>query len=250
MINAVIVDDEPDSIDTLRVLVNTFLDNVEIIGSATDIKTAYSLIQSHEPDLVFLDIEMGTDTGFDLLELLDNSNFHLIFVTAHEKFALKAIRFSALDYLIKPVSPQELKRSVARLQRFGEPKDDVKKVKHMFTNLLTENRGHHRLSIPTLDGFEFVKISDILYCKADGSYSHIYLKNGEKLTTSKNLKYYSEILEEYSFYRIHSATLINLMYLKKFGKSVGGYVIMEDGSELSVAKSRKNGLLEALSLNS
>lgn len=250
MINAIIVDDEQDSIDTLAALVNTFLDDVEIVGTATDIRTAYGLIKSHEPELVFLDIEMGTDTGFDLLELLDNTNFHLIFVTAHEKFALRAIRFSALDYLVKPVSPQELKRSVARLQCFGGPVDDIKKVKHMFTNLLTENRGHHKLSIPTLDGFEFVKVSDILYCKADGSYSHIYLKNGEKLTTSKNLKYYSEILSEYSFYRIHSATLINLMYLRKFSKSIGGYVIMEDGSELSVSKNRKSGLLEALSLNS
>jgi two-component system LytT family response regulator len=249
MINAIIVDDEQDSIDTLKVLVDTFLDQVEIVGTATDINTAYTLIKKHEPELVFLDIEMGTDTGFDLLELFDDTNFHLVFVTAHEKFALRAIRFSALDYIVKPVSPQDLKRSVARLQRFGVPKDEVKKVKHMFTNLLTENRGHHRLSIPTLEGFEFVKIADILYCKADGSYSHIYLKNKEKLTTSKNLKYYAEILSEYGFYRIHSATLINLMYLKKFGKSVGGYVIMEDGSELSVSKSRKNGLLEVLSLN-
>ena len=250
MIKAVIVDDEQDSIDILKALVNTFLDHVEIIGSATDIKTAYTLIKSHEPELVFLDIEMGSNTGFDLLELFDDTNFRLIFVTAHEKFALRAIRFSALDYIVKPVSPNDLKRAVDRLESAGAPKDQGKKVKQMFTNLLTENIGHHKLTLPTIDGFEFVKISEILYCKADGSYSHFYLTNKQKLTTSKNLKYYSEILTEHAFYRIHSATLINLMYLKKFSKSVGGYVIMEDGSELSVSKSRKNGLLEALSLNS
>lgn len=249
MIKTIIVDDEQDSIDTLKGLVNAFLDHVKIVGTATTINTAYNLIKQHEPKLVFLDIEMGASTGFDLLELFDDTNFHLIFVTGHEKFALRAIRFSALDYLIKPVIPNDLKRAVAKVKTLGMPKNEGEKIKQMFTNLLMENRGHHKLTLPTFDGFEFVKIAEILYCKADGSYSHFHLKGGQKLTASKNLKYFSEILEEYAFFRIHSATLINLMYLKKFSKSIGGYVILEDGSELSVSKSRKNGLLEILSLN-
>lgn len=249
MISTVIVDDEQESIDTLKGLVNTFLENVEIVGSATNIKAAYTLIKLHEPKLVFLDIEMGADTGFDLLELFDDTNFHLIFVTAHEKFALRAIRFSALDYIVKPVSPIDLKRAVARFEALGISTSESEKVKQMFTNLLTENKDHHKLTLPTFDGFEFIKISEILYCRADGSYSHFHLKGGQKLTTSKNLKYYSELLTEYTFYRIHSATLINLMCLRKFSKSVGGFVIMEDGSELSVSKSRRSGLLQVLSLD-
>lgn len=249
MIKTILVDDEQESIDTLSTVINTFVDNVDIVGTATDVKTAYSLIKLHQPKLVFLDIEMGPESGFDLLEIFDEVNFHLIFVTAYEKFALKAIKFSALDYIIKPVNPKELKQAVKKVESLGLVENEGRKVKQMFNNFLTDKRDHHKITLPTFDGFEFIEISNILYCRADGSYSHFHLKDGQKLTTSKNLKFYSEILTEYAFYRIHSATLINLRYIKKFSKSVGGFVIMEDGSELSVSKSRKGGLLELLSLS-
>lgn len=249
MIKTILIDDEQESVDMLSTLINTSFHNIDIVGTATDVKTAYSLINLHQPKLVFLDIEMGSDSGFDLLEIFDDINFHLIFVTAYEEFALKAIKFSALDYIIKPVNPQELKLAVKKFESLGIVENEGRKVKQMFNNFLADKRSNHKITLPTFDGFEFIEVSNILYCQADGSYTHFHLKNGKKLTTSKNLKFYSEMLTEYDFYRIHSATLVNLSYIRKFSKSLGGFVIMEDGSELSVSKSRKGGLLELLSLS-
>ncbi|UTW64009.1 response regulator transcription factor [bacterium SCSIO 12741] len=248
MIKTVLVDDEQKSIDTLSKLIQSFTDNIDIVGTASDLNTAYSIITEQQPKLVFLDIDMGAYSGFDLLELFDEINFHVIFVTAHEKFALKAIKFSALDYIVKPVNPTELKQAVSKVENFNPLQQEGSKVKQMFTNFLTDQKEHHKITLPTFDGFEFVEVSTILYCRADGSYTHFHLQNGHKLTTSKNLKFYSEVLTDYGFYRCHSATLINLRYIKKFIKADGGFVIMEDDRELSVSKSRKGGLLELLSL--
>jgi two-component system LytT family response regulator len=249
MISAVAVDDEMESIDALKGLINAYAPEVRIVGHACSVQKGYELIKEIKPQLVFLDIEMGVNSGFDLLELLDDTNFYLVFITAHEKFALRAIRFSALDYLLKPIVPQELKRVVNKITDVQYKNQEGQKVKHMFNNLLKEDIHQHRLTIPTQEGFEFIKIEDILYCKADGSYSHLILKDGQKRTTSKNLKYYSERLEDYGFYRIHSASLVNLKYVAKYSKAFGGGIIMEDGSELSVSKSRKAGLLALLNFS-
>lgn len=249
MINAIIVDDEQKSIDTLNAVIDTFTPNVNVLKTATQIQEAYTFINTHSPTILFLDIEMGAFSGFDLLELFDEINFHLIFVTAHEEFALKAIKFSALDYLVKPVNPKELKSAIKKVEEIGTRETVDKKVKQMLNNFSIHERDNHKITLATFDGFEFVEVFDILYCKADGSYTHFYLKNGQKITTSKNLKFYADILIDYGFYRNHSATLINLRYIKKYTKSDGGFIIMTDGSELSVSKSRKAGLLNSLSLN-
>lgn len=249
MIQAVIIDDEQKSIDTLSKVIETFTPHVEVAYTTTHLQEGYTFINAHQPALVFLDIEMGGYSGFDLLELFDEINFHLIFVSAYEEFALKAIKFSALDYLLKPVNPAELKNAIKKVEQLGVRESEGRKVKQMLNNFLTNERGNHKITLATFDGFEFVEIDNILYCKADGSYTHFHLKNGQKITTSKNLKFYADILIEYGFYRNHSATLINLRFIKRYSKSDGGYLIMVDGSELSISKSRKAGLLETLSLN-
>ncbi|UTW62812.1 response regulator transcription factor [bacterium SCSIO 12741] len=244
MIKTILVDDEKKSLNILIRLIETHVENIDIIGSATDIDTARELIEESRPQLVFLDIEMGPRSGFDLLESMEEIDFHVIFVTAHEEFALKAIKISALDYLIKPVGIQELKGAVNKVEKQELNAQSGHKITQLVKNFYVESPDLRRITLPTSEGFEFVPIRDILYCRADGSYSHIFLKDGQKITTSKNLKFYSDILEDYAFYRIHNTSLINLRYIRKFGKSAGGYVIMEDGKELSVSKSKKPGLLD------
>jgi two-component system LytT family response regulator len=243
-----LIDDEPRAIETLKKTLLDFVPNVEIIGSANDIDVAYSEINALHPQLVFLDIEMGSHNGFELLERFSEIHFHVVFVTAHEEFALKAIKFSALDYIIKPAGISELKAVVQKVE--AQPKTGAEnlKVKQMFGNFLTPDKNEHKITVAIAEGYEFIKVSDIYYLKADGSYTIFCLKDGKKLTTSKSLKFFESILEGYGFFRIHNSTFINLKYIKRINKAAGGSVIMEDKEEFSISKSRKDEFMELLSL--
>lgn len=243
-----IVDDEQKAIDTLSKALLNFFDNVELVGSANNISDAFATIQQAEPDLLLLDIEMGNESGFQLLEKFDNINFHVAFITAYEEFALKAIKFSALDYIIKPAGIQELKALLTKVQEHPKKQLESQKVKQMFGNFLTGNKGEHKLTLAVADGYEFIKVDDILYLLADGSYTIFHLLDGSKLTTSKNLKFFEGILTGYGFFRIHNSTIINLKYIKRFNKSAGGSVVMENNEEFSLSKSRKEDFMKALSL--
>lgn len=242
-IKAYLVDDEQRASDTLSNLFATFFIQVEIVGSATSVATAYSEIQELKPDLVFLDIEMGNASGFDLLELFDEITFKVVFVTAHEEYALRAIKFSALDYIVKPPSISDLKMLFDKYESVPE-KTQADSIKYLFGNFLTSDKSQHKLTLPIAEGLEFKKVDDIFYIRADGSYSRFALKEGKALTVSKNLKFFDEILGDYGFYRIHNSTLINLKYISRVSKSAGGLVIMEDGQEFSVSKSRKAEFFE------
>lgn len=247
-IRVFLVDDEQRAIEGLSNVLNTFFDNVSIAGFATDIQTAYNQITVRQPDLVFLDIEMGAESGFQLLEKFEEINFHVVFLTAHEEFALKAIKFSALDYLIKPAEVDDLREVIRKVQSSSKNNQSHLKVKHMIGNFLTQEKGEHKITVAVADGFEFVKVADILYLQADGSYSSFHLKSGKIVTTSKNLKFFESILEGYGFFRIHNSTLINLRYIKRMTKTGGGMVIMEDNQEFGISKSRKDEFMNLLSL--
>ncbi|MBI1183022.1 response regulator [bacterium] len=243
-----LVDDEKRAIDTHFKALTQFIDGVEIVGSATAVDEAYDKIIDLQPDLLLLDIEMGNESGFQLLEKFDELNFHVAFVTAHENYALKAIKFSAIDYVIKPASISDLKSLIEKVRKNPIDKGDEKKVRHMMSNILTQEKSEHKLTIALTEGYEFVKIDDIITLKADGSYTQFQLQSGEKLTTSKNLKYFESILEDYGFYRIHNSSIINLRYIKRVNKAAGGSVLMENNDELSISKSRKEEFMNRLSL--
>jgi two-component system LytT family response regulator len=189
---------------------------------------------------------MGQETGFELLEKFEEFDFHVVFITAHEEFALKAIKFSALDYLIKPVNLDELELTIHKIRKNLNKKQ--LNVKYMFDNFLTKNKSEHKITLATSDGFEFVKVDDIYHLKADGSYAHFFLKNQKKIVSSKNLKFFESILKEYGFYRIHNSTLVNLKYIAKLNRFAGGSVVMENGAEFSISKSRKDEFMKVLSL--
>jgi two-component system LytT family response regulator len=243
-----IADDEQRAIDTLSKALTAFFDNIHIAGTATNVKDAYSGILETKPDLLFLDIEMGSESGFQLLEKFDKIDFHIAFVTAHEEFALKAIKFSALDYIIKPAGIQDLKALILKVEQNPLVKSEAQKVKHMFGNFLQSDKNEHKITVAIAEGYDFIKVRDILYLKADGSYTIFCLKDGSKLTTSKSLKFFESMLEGYGFFRIHNSTLINLRYIRRINKSAGGSAIMEDNEEFSISKSRKDEFMELLSL--
>ncbi len=242
-----IVDDEQKAIDSLCKVLTSFFEQVEIKGTASNVTEAYTGIIQTKPQLVFLDIDMGKESGFNLLESFNRIDFHVVFVTAHEEFALKAIKFSALDYIIKPASISDLKSLFQKIEQTSVKQENLK-VKYLFGNFLTQDRGEHRITLPVAEGYEFIQVDDIYYIRADGSYTHFYMKNGQKITSSRNLKFFETILLDYGFFRIHNSSLINLKYIKRINKTAGGQVIMLDGEELGISKSRKEEFLRILSL--
>lgn len=248
MIEVFIVDDEERAIETLRKALEAFFSNVKVIGTASNIDDAYTQILDTNPQLLFLDIEMGSESGFQLLEKFERIPFHVAFVTAHEEFALKAIKFSALDYIIKPASISDLKSLLNKVEEAPSQPADNMQVKQMFGNFLTSDKAEHKITLPIPSGYEFILVSDIYYLRAAGAYTDFYLKGDRKITTTRNLKYFESLLEGYGFFRIHNSSLINLKYIKQVNKSAGGYVIMENDEELSISKSRKEEFMQTLSL--
>jgi two-component system LytT family response regulator len=249
MIKVFLVDDEFKAIQTLQKALETFFSNVLVVGTASAIDDAYDGILESKPHVVFLDIEMGDESGFQLLEKFESIDFHVAFVTAHEEFALKAIKFSAIDYILKPAALSDLKALLKKVEENPISRAENMKVKQLFGNLLSEDKDSHKITIPIPSGYEFVKVIDVYYLRASGSYTDFYMKDGTKFTTTKNLKYFESILEGYGFYRIHNSTLINIKYIKQINKSAGGYVVMENDAELSISKSRKNDFMKALALS-
>lgn len=247
-ISIFIVDNEQRAIDTLTKALSGFFSNITVVGTATNITDAYSRILETKPQLVFLDIEMGAENGFQLLEKFDDITFHVAFITAHEEFALKAIKFSAIDYIIKPASISDLKSLLTKIEQQPKMLQEDQKVKQMFGNFLTPDKSEHKITVSIAEGYDFIAIKDIYYLTADGSYTIFYLMNGQKITTSKSLKFFEGILDGYGFYRIHNSTLINIKYIKRISKSAGGSVIMEDNQEFSISKSRKDEFMEMLAL--
>lgn len=248
MIKAVIVDDEQHCIDRLKNLITNYCsDEVNIIESYTNIDDAYLALQTIKPDLVFLDIQINKETGFDLLRKLPSISFDVIFTTAFEQYAIKAFKFSAADYLLKPIDIDDLKNS---LKRINENK--IKGNKNQDLNLLIENvknikNQNKKLTVPTINGLEFLNIQDILHCKSDVNYTTIFMKDKSKLMVAKTLKEFEGILGCYNFFRVHNSHLVNLNYIKSYHKGKGGYLILDDNTEIEVSTRKKDDFLQKLS---
>ncbi len=246
MVSAIIIDDEKKCISLLQHLIYNHCPLVNVVGTAENAEQGLLLIKQAKPDLVFLDIEMPDKTGFELLASLAEINFKVIFTTAYNHYAIKAIRFSALDYLLKPIDLDELKNALGRLEGRKNLKDAPLPIDILVNNIKTPGHGFSRITLSTQDGLVVLHVNEILYCEASGSYTFFYLKNGEKLTISKTLKEYDELLGEFQFFRIHNSYLVNLNEVKKYIKGEGGSVIMSNGDEVFVSKRRKDAFLEAI----
>jgi len=247
MITAIIVDDEPDCCESLVILLERYCPEVKVLDICYSAESALQSIREHEPKILFLDIEMPFMNGFELLEKLGTINFELIFTTSYDQYAIKAIRFSALDYLLKPIDREELQISVQKaVQRNQHPLPQqldmlLQKLKHPAMAV-------NRIAIPTMEGFQLLPVESIISCESQSNYTHLFLKDKRKITASRNLKEMEEILEDYPFVRIHHSHIININEVEKYIKGEGGYLIMTDGSSINVSRSRKELLLKKLSL--
>ncbi len=248
MIKAILVEDETLSADLLCSMIQDHCPSVQLLGMAHDVSSAVQLINSLKPDLIFLDIEMQTGTGFDVLHQLDSKNLKVIFTTAYDHYALKAIKFSAVDYLLKPIDVLELKEAVSKV-------DTSKEAVHSGQlDLLMKNLNNLRnkdfsISLSTMDGIEFIPIKQIIHLEANGPYTHFYIKDRAKLMISKNLKEYELMLAEHDFFRVHNSHLINLNEIKRIVKSDGGYAVMSDDTSIAISPKKKDELMSLIQKN-
>ena len=243
MFNTVIVDDEPKNLRILKKLLQDFCPKIQVCGEATDVKMAYNVIREMKPSLVLLDIEMPYGNAFDLLDKLRPIDFEIIFITAFDSYSLKAFKYSAIDYLLKPVDISELQEATDKAIQKISNKNINEQVELLLSNFKNPQNSLQKIAIPTLDGFVFLHVDDIIRCEANGSYTFIYIVNSEKIIASKGIKEYEEILPRAVFCRIHNSHLVNLNRIKKYSKGRGGTIIMEDGAILEVASRRRHEFL-------
>lgn len=250
MIRALLVDDSPRSLKTLRYLLTEFCPQVEIIGEAQSVEEAFIAFESQRPQLIFLDIEMPRESGFDLLVRLKaySQDFQVVFVTAFDQFALKAIKFCALDYILKPVDHQELKIAVERAEKALEPNTPNLKYLQFLENIQTPNAQLHKIAMPTQQGYKFIPVSQIVRCEADGNYVKISLSDGDSFLATRRLKEMDDMLDAEKFKRIHRSHIINLDFVQQFHRGEGGLVFMSDGSQLSVGRAHRAELMKALNI--
>ena len=242
MIRTIIVEDEPNNIIALQKTLEIYCLEVEVVAVAENVKAGIEAIEKHEPDLVFLDIEMPDGTGFDLLKNFNKVHFQVIFVTAFNQYAIKAFQFSAIDYILKPINPELLIQAVHKVS--SNPKyEDLEKI---IENLLDNRDQIESLALPTFEGIHIEKLNNILYCESENNYTIFYLKDGSKIMVSRTLKEYETILSENNFFRIHQSYLINLAEVKKYTKGDGGYVNLSNNKMLDVSRRRKQAFLKAL----
>lgn len=242
---AIIVDDEQDSRNILSNYLNKYCPNVEIMGTADSVASGVKAIEEHNPELVFLDIEMPYGNGFDLLSQVKNITFETIFVTAYDNYAVQALNQSAAYYLLKPIDIDELIHAVEKIEKEKKEQDYTEHSKILLENLKGQKNQKKKIMLPTLEGFELITIEDIIYCKAEDNFSEFHLVDGSKLLICKTLKYFNDMLEDYRFCRIHRSHLINLEYVTRYNKGKGGFVTMKNEVQLEVASSKKKEFMEA-----
>lgn len=246
MIKALIIDDEAYARESLTKVINQYCQEISIVGIGENVVQAVELINRFSPDLVFLDIEMPNGNGFTLFDKIKNPSFETIFTTAYEEYAIKAFRFAALDYLTKPIDFRQLQESIERFKSKQKVELKEQRIELLIENLSNKPSEFNKIVLPDYDGFSMVKISDIIYCKADGSYTEVYLLNGKKITTSRLLKSLEELLPEQTFYRIHKSYIVNLNLIKRYNKMDGHQVLMENNILLDVSERNKKEFLDKL----
>jgi len=245
-INALIVDDEQDSRETLRSYLTKYCPQVHILDEAANIQEARTAILKHEPQLVFLDVEMPHGNAFDLLEQWETVPFETIFVTAFSKYAIQAFNQSAAHYLLKPLEIEALEKAVSDAQERINKNKLINTAQVLLENIRTSGSQNRKLVLPLLEGFDIVRASEILYCEANDNFTCFYFKNGNRSMICRSLKFYDQVLEPLGFCRIHRSFVVNLDTIVRYNKGKGGSIILENGKELMVANSRKEGLVGKL----
>ncbi len=250
MIRTIIIDDEPWAIDVLTMLLKKKCSHdVQVVATSNSPSLGKSLIEKHNPDLVFLDIEMPGMTGIDIVHSFKNPSFRVVFITAYDAYAVEAFRLSALDYLLKPVEANDIIRVIEKIKR------DIAKNENLLSSRLdtlekimqqSNHTSESKIGIAMSDKIIFITINTIIYCQAEGPYTHLYMEDGKKIVASKTLGEFEHQLAVHHFFRIHHSFLINLKKIKEYQRSNGGYVVMDNNEKLEVSHRKRNDFLSAI----
>lgn len=245
-IKAILIDDEYRARTLLEKLIGENFPEIEIVGQAADVQSAFDLIQLSKPDLVFLDIQMRNETGFDLLLRFPTIRFDVIFTTAHHEYAIKAFRFNAIDYLLKPILPTELKEAIEKVKRKEAPVQNVsvEQLIRLQQSISNPKKVLDKITIPTSNGFILLPLADILYCEAKNNYTQFHLSNNQKIISSYTLKQYHEMLTDQAFFRANRSFLVNLNHVKMYKKSDGGLIVMNNDMEIELSQQQKESFLQ------
>jgi two-component system, LytTR family, response regulator len=244
MIQALIIDDEQYCIDSLRAKLKPYAAEIEVVAGISKVADMPGAVAKYKPQVLFLDINLGPFTGFDLVEKLSPPLPKIVFTTAYDHFAIKAFKINALDYLLKPVDADELEQTIQKIRKIESPWPDLAQIKQTITQLRDKSTGFKKLALPTLQGFELIDLEELIRLEAASNYTHFYLAGGKKMTISKTLKEFEELLESDGFARIHQSHVINLRFLKSFNKGKTATVAMQDGAILDVGTTRREAFME------
>ncbi|RAJ83227.1 two-component system LytT family response regulator [Chitinophaga dinghuensis] len=246
-IKAIIVDDEQHCIDALQTMLLKKCPGVQVIGAANSVREGRELIDELQPDLVFLDVEMPHQNGFELLRQYEKVTFDVIFTTAYEQYALKAIKFNALDYLLKPFSVKELQDALEKFRekQLNTSKDQsVSPLEVFLQNMKTLQQTHKKIALPTINGLVFMPVQNIVRCESTGNYTKIFFTDKKNLMVSRPLKEFEELLTDVDFFRVHNSHLINLQQMQSYIQGEGGFALMSDGTQVEVSRRRKAEFLK------
>jgi two-component system, LytTR family, response regulator len=246
MIKVVLVDDEKNALEVLEWQLKKYCPEVDILALCSSANEAVVAIIQHKPDLIFLDVEMPVKSGFEVLNAFNEPTFDVVFTTAYNQFAIKAFKYAAFDYLLKPIDAVDLTELLKRYQK-KQAKTNLGNSQLGKEQLVKQSKPSAKIALHTSDGLQFVKPEQIIRCESLSNYTKVHLNNNQKITLSKTLKEVEETLESYPFYRVHHSHLINLEHIEKYVKADGGYVVMSDGEQITVARNRKEGFVELFS---
>jgi two-component system, LytTR family, response regulator len=244
MFKAILIDDEQHCLETLSMLLEEYCPQVQILDQCRSAKKGLEAIEKIKPDLIFLDIEMPTMNGFEMLEQFSKIPFAVIFTTSYDQYAIKAIRFSALDYLLKPIDAKELTAAIQRIQA-QKSLPSPEQFEMLLNQVNHKGNSFHKIAIPTSEGFELIPAEQVISCEADDNYTYFFLKNKNKIVACRTLKEIEEQLQSFPFFiRVHHSYMVNLNEVTKYVRGEGGYLIMSDGSTVNVSRSRKEALMK------
>lgn len=246
MIKTLIIEDEQKSRDVLMKIIEKTCPELKVVGNAGNVTEGIEMIKSLKPDLVFLDITMPDGSGFDLLEQVGDQKFDLIFATASNSHAIRAFKYSACDYLLKPIDIDELRNAVLRVVKRKSEAPDMGNLNFLIQQLKRSDDNFQKITLPTGNAYEIINLKDIIRCEADGSYTYFYLTDKRKLMVSASLKHYEELLPEQDFIRVHHHNLINMNHVIRFLKEDGGYAVMTDGSKIEISRRKKDQFMDRL----
>ncbi len=247
MLKVVIVDDEENVRESLNSMLKLYCRNIAWVESFDTVDSAARFIREEKIDVLLLDINIGEENGFDIFKHFPHPDFKVIFITAYQEYAVEAFRFAAIDYLLKPVDPDNLAEAVERASDILDKEKMSLKIESLLHNLHIGQKAKRKMVLKTSDSIHVVNPEEIVYCEADGSYTQFHLADGSRILVTKTLGVYEELLEAENFLRIHQTYLLNLDYLKRFDKAEGGRVILKDGTTLPVASRKKDQLLRRIS---